>query len=121
MGLPLYVPTYPTYIPYLHTYLIYTHTVPTHTPLHTPPTHTPHTHTLSNTPHRDYFKSEGIVTGGEYDSGEGCQPYLIPKCEHHTTGPYPKCGDTLPTPKCESKCQVSNTSLTGYLKPMIPL
>lgn len=58
----------------------------------------------------DYFKSDGLVTGGQYDSGQGCQPYLIPKCEHHTTGPYPTCGDVLPTPKCEEKCQANYTT-----------
>lgn len=58
----------------------------------------------------DYFKSTGIVTGGEYGSGQGCQPYLIPKCEHHTTGPFPSCGDIEPTPKCVHKCEANYTA-----------
>jgi hypothetical protein len=28
----------------------------------------------------------GLVTGGNYNSGEGCQPYSIEACEHHTNG-----------------------------------
>nr|BAD23812.1 cathepsin B-N1 [Tuberaphis styraci] len=26
------------------------------------------------------FKKHGLVTGGNYDSGEGCQPYRVPPC-----------------------------------------
>lgn len=56
---------------------------------------------------RNYFRDTGIVTGGQYGSGQGCQPYLIPKCEHHTDATkYPKCGDILPTPECKHKCEV---------------
>lgn len=58
----------------------------------------------------NYFKSTGLVTGGQYDSGQGCQPYLIPKCEHHTTGPYPTCGNIAKTPSCQHKCQANYTN-----------
>uniref|UniRef100_A0A1B6FE67 Peptidase C1A papain C-terminal domain-containing protein n=1 Tax=Cuerna arida TaxID=1464854 RepID=A0A1B6FE67_9HEMI len=54
----------------------------------------------------EYFKSNGIVTGGDYHSHEGCQPYTLPTCEHHVPGKRKNCsayGD-LPTPPCKSKC-----------------
>lgn len=35
---------------------------------------------------RRYWELDGLVTGGQWNSNEGCQPYLIPKCDHHTTG-----------------------------------
>lgn len=31
----------------------------------------------------EYFKHTGIVTGGNYNSNEGCQPYSIASCDHH--------------------------------------
>ena len=37
-------------------------------------------------PFRRYWEMDGLVTGGQWDSKEGCQPYEIPKCDHHTTG-----------------------------------
>ncbi|XP_014289457.1 cathepsin B [Halyomorpha halys] len=53
-----------------------------------------------------FFAYNGLVTGGDYQSNEGCQPYEIQACEHHTTGKLPSC-DSLPmskTPKCQRKC-----------------
>ena len=35
---------------------------------------------------RRYWEEDGLVTGGQYGTKEGCQPYLVPKCDHHTTG-----------------------------------
>ena len=29
-----------------------------------------------------YFKKTGLVTGGNYDTNEGCEPYSIPSCDH---------------------------------------
>ncbi len=29
-----------------------------------------------------YFKKSGLVTGGNYDSNEGCRPYTIAACDH---------------------------------------
>ncbi|EDV23587.1 Cathepsin B [Trichoplax sp. H2] len=52
-----------------------------------------------------YWVNNGIVTGGQYHSHKGCQPYEIPKCEHHVKGPFKACGKELPTPKCSQKCQ----------------
>lgn len=52
-----------------------------------------------------WFHSNGVTTGGEYGSTEWCNAYAFPKCEHHTTGKYPPCGETQPTPECVEKCQ----------------
>jgi len=29
-----------------------------------------------------YYKSTGLVTGGNYNSKEGCEPYTIKACDH---------------------------------------
>eukprot|EP01135_Chromosphaera_perkinsii_P002415 Nk52_evm21s223 gene=Nk52_evmTU21s223 len=50
-----------------------------------------------------YFKVHGVVTGGEYNSHEGCMPYEIAPCEHHVPGPRPACGSG-PTPRCRRNC-----------------
>ncbi|KAL3314463.1 hypothetical protein Ciccas_006919 [Cichlidogyrus casuarinus] len=53
-----------------------------------------------------YWMHEGIVTGGDYGSEQGCWPYPFPPCEHHVIGPRPSCaGDLYPTPKCTQKCR----------------
>jgi len=52
-----------------------------------------------------HFQSVGIVTGGPYNSSQGCQPYSIPNCDHHTTGQYKPCGDIVPTPACHRSCE----------------
>jgi hypothetical protein len=30
----------------------------------------------------EYYKSDGLVTGGNYNSKQGCEPYTIPSCDH---------------------------------------
>jgi len=45
-----------------------------------------------------YWQQTGVVTGGPYDSNQGCQPYQIPS----------GCGGEAPTPACSSQC------LAGY-------
>lgn len=53
-----------------------------------------------------YFKSSGLVTGGNYNSNEGCQPYSIESCEHHVNGTLPPCGGSeTNTPKCQKACE----------------
>lgn len=53
-----------------------------------------------------FFRSTGLVTGGQYNSHQGCRPYSIPACEHHTTGPRPKCeSGEYPTPRCDKHCE----------------
>lgn len=54
-----------------------------------------------------YWVRNGIVSGGPYGSNEGCQPYEIPACEHHSNGTRPPCSGSTKTPKCEKKCQSS--------------
>ena len=53
----------------------------------------------------NFFKYAGAVTGGQYNSSEGCQPYEIPSCEHHTSGSKKPCEGSEPTPKCKKSCR----------------
>ena len=53
----------------------------------------------------NWFYETGVTTGGEYGSTNWCNAYAFPKCEHHTTGKYPPCGETQETPECVEKCQ----------------
>ncbi len=39
----------------------------------------------------NYPSRSGICTGGNYDSHQGCKPYTIEPCEHHTNGTRPPC------------------------------
>lgn len=55
-----------------------------------------------------WWTETGIVTGGLYNSGVGCQPYTIASCSHHVNGTLPPCGDELPTPQCSNQC------ISGY-------
>ena len=52
-----------------------------------------------------WFHMKGVTTGGEYGTTNWCNAYAFPKCEHHSTGKYPPCGETQPTPKCVMECQ----------------
>lgn len=54
-----------------------------------------------------YFKSTGLVSGGQYNSHEGCRPYTIAACEHHVNGSRPPCHEGGSTPKCLKKCESS--------------
>jgi len=51
-----------------------------------------------------YYKSTGLVTGGNYNSNEGCEPYTIKSCDHHVNGSMPPCGPEEPTPPCKQQC-----------------
>ena len=53
-----------------------------------------------------YWVVNGVVTGGQYKSKQGCLPYLIPPCEHYVKGHRKPCSDKYsPTPQCKRKCQ----------------
>lgn len=52
-----------------------------------------------------YWVSHGLVSGGTYNSHQGCQPYEIPPCEHHIDGPRPPCSGVGSTPKCHKSCE----------------
>jgi cathepsin B len=53
----------------------------------------------------EYWVDSGLVTGGLYNSKQGCQPYEVKSCEHHVKGPLPPCGDIVPTPTCVHVCE----------------
>nr|AIS22047.1 cathepsin B4 [Fasciola gigantica] len=55
----------------------------------------------------DYWKSNGIVTGGSLEEPTGCAPYPFPKCDHYipSTGLKPCPKQAYPTPSCQRKCQ----------------
>lgn len=55
-----------------------------------------------------YFQNKGLVTGGQYKSERGCQPYLMPSCDHHIPHSKNPCTGELPTPECSPHCE------TGY-------
>jgi len=59
----------------------------------------------------EYYKKPGLVTGGNYNSKEGCEPYTIASCDHHVNKTLPPCGGEQPTPKCVKKC------IDGYSVP----
>jgi len=53
----------------------------------------------------EYWKGAGIVSGGQYNSKQGCQPYEIPACDHHVKGKLQPCSKKeMHTPRCSKKC-----------------
>ncbi|KAG4074808.1 hypothetical protein HA402_006447 [Bradysia odoriphaga] len=57
-----------------------------------------------------YWVHNGIVSGGNFGSSQGCRPYEIAPCEHHVNGTRPPCnGEEGNTPKCVHTCQDSYT------------
>ena len=52
----------------------------------------------------EYWVHTGLVSGGNYNSNEGCQPYTIKACDHHVNGTLPPCQGEEPTPKCKKTC-----------------
>ncbi|MCL4119218.1 UNVERIFIED_CONTAM: hypothetical protein GTU68_021260 [Idotea baltica] len=55
----------------------------------------------------EYWVKSGIVSGGLYNSSQGCVPYEIAPCEHHIDGPRPNCSEGGGTPKCHKSCEES--------------
>ncbi|KAF6217106.1 hypothetical protein GE061_001459 [Apolygus lucorum] len=56
-----------------------------------------------------YVQNHGIVTGGDFNSNIGCQPYTFPPCEHHVNGTRIPCDQVkIPNggegPACQNKC-----------------
>ena len=51
-----------------------------------------------------YWKRNGIPTGGLYGDKDTCQPYFLPKCDHHVEGSYGPCPDSTDTPECVETC-----------------
>nr|CAE47502.1 cathepsin B-like proteinase [Diabrotica virgifera virgifera] len=55
-----------------------------------------------------YWIDTGITTGGLYGSKQGCQPYSLQPCEHHTEGNKVQCSTLdYDTPSCKHKCDDS--------------
>lgn len=54
-----------------------------------------------------YWQTTGIVTGGLYNSSQGCKDYSLPPCEHYNiSGDRPTCNslEPLDTPVCSNSC-----------------
>ncbi|XP_005107685.1 cathepsin B [Aplysia californica] len=55
-----------------------------------------------------YYQRDGIVSGGPYNSSQGCQPYMIPACDHHVQGKLQPCSKKeMKTPRCKDTCESS--------------
>ncbi|KAK7091125.1 cathepsin B-like [Littorina saxatilis] len=54
-----------------------------------------------------FFDRDGVVTGGQYNSKQGCLPYEIPSCDHHVVGKKSPCTGDAKTPRCEKKCEAN--------------
>jgi len=52
-----------------------------------------------------YWKTKGLVSGGQYGTHQGCQPYEIEPCEHHVNGTRMPCEEGGKTPKCHKTCE----------------
>lgn len=59
-----------------------------------------------------YFVDTGCVTGGPWNSNQGCYPYQIAACDHHVKGNLPPCGDIGNTPQCAGSCTNSQYGLS---------
>lgn len=53
----------------------------------------------------NYYWWNGVVTGGDYGSHEGCRPYSIKPCSQYPEG---KCVGSAKTPACVSRCEASS-------------
>ena len=69
----------------------------------------------------DCWMKLGIVTGGQYGSNYGCQPYSIPSCSPHLEGTInkvsiPDCNkDPNIAPPCTLKCRPGQKFLSAML------
>nr|XP_018899986.1 PREDICTED: cathepsin B-like cysteine proteinase 4 [Bemisia tabaci] len=54
----------------------------------------------------EFYRKHGVVTGGDFESNEGCMPYEVKPCSHRTDGQYPGCStyNRSETPACRTKC-----------------
>ena len=55
-----------------------------------------------------YWRGYGLPTGGLYGDKNTCQPYFLPPCDHHVTGSYGPCPETVDTPDCKKDCKDGN-------------
>ncbi|KAH1020667.1 hypothetical protein HUJ04_010283, partial [Dendroctonus ponderosae] len=65
----------------------------------------------------EYWRTDGIVTGGAYNSSQGCKDYSLEPCEHHVeVGSRPQCSSlNYDTPKCVRSCYESSLDYTESL------
>lgn len=54
-----------------------------------------------------FYQENGLVTGGQYGTMQGCRPYSIKPCEHHVNGTRLPCTGEGETPKCERTCETN--------------
>merc|ERR1712038_1715689 len=52
-----------------------------------------------------FWSRKGLVSGGQYGTKQGCQPYEIEPCEHHVNGTRGPCKEGGRTPKCHRTCE----------------
>ncbi|KAA0200775.1 Cathepsin B [Fasciolopsis buskii] len=53
----------------------------------------------------DYWKNNGIVSGGSKENPNGCTNYPFPSCAHNNRGSRPSCSPTIyRTPTCMKQC-----------------
>ena len=57
----------------------------------------------------NWWLKNGLVTGGVYNSSDGCQPYSLANCDHHIQRKYKTCEGHATTPKCSEQC------VSGYV------
>ena len=55
-----------------------------------------------------YWRGYGLPTGGSYGDKTTCQPYFLPPCDHHVSGSYGACPETVDTPECVNDCKEGN-------------
>lgn len=63
-----------------------------------------------------YYEVRGIVSGGPYESHQGCQPYTMKTCSHYRnrTTELPECNEKdLHNPSCKNEC------IPGYKTPFL--
>merc|ERR1712060_561047 len=61
-----------------------------------------------------YYKTSGIVDGGNYGDKSMCYSYELAPCAHHSTSAkYPNCTGSVATPKCARKCVDDGASWLG--------
>lgn len=59
-----------------------------------------------------YWKSNGVVSGGNYGDKSGCWSYQLAPCAHHTnSSSYKPCDGSTNAPLCAMKCS-DNSELT---------
>lgn len=52
-----------------------------------------------------YYRTAGIVDGGNFGDKSMCYSYQLTPCAHHSvSAKYPNCSDSVPTPRCANKC-----------------